>query len=66
MASNRGLTNQEILDKLFADDQKKDAVPNIGVDAQSDAEEAETEYEVNIVSGMACTLNVTQNHPDLT
>ena len=45
MASNRGLTNQEILDKLFADDQEKDAVPNIGVDAQSDAEEAETEYE---------------------
>ena len=45
MASNRGLNDQEILDRLFADDQEKDAVPNIGVDTQSDAEEAETEYE---------------------
>ena len=42
MASNRGLTNQEILDKLFADDQEKDGVPNIGIDDQSDAEGAET------------------------
>ena len=45
MASNRGLNDQEILDRLFADDQEKDAVPNIGVDTQSDTEEAETEYE---------------------
>ena len=53
MASNKGLNEQEILDKLdkldklLADDHEKHVVPGmgIGVDAQSDAEEADTEYE---------------------
>ena len=51
MASNKGLNEQEILDKLdkldklFADDHEKHVVAGIGVDAQSDAEEADTEYE---------------------
>ena len=45
MASNRGLNDQEILDRLFADDEEKDVIPGIGIDAQSDAEEAKTEYE---------------------
>ena len=48
MASNRGLNQQEILDKLFTDDHdehEKHVVPGIGVDAQSDAEEGDTEYE---------------------
>ena len=54
MASNRGLNQQEILDKLekldklFADDHdehNKHVLPGIGVDTQSDAEEGDTEYE---------------------
>ena len=45
MASNRGLNDQEILDRLFTDDEETCGIPGIGVDAQSDAEEAETEYE---------------------
>ena len=54
MASNRGLNQQEILDKLekldklFADDHdehNKHVLPGIGVDTQSDAEEGDTVYE---------------------
>ena len=42
MASNRGLTDQENLDKLFADDVEAGVIPCIGVDSQSDTKEAET------------------------
>ena len=48
MASNRGLSNQKILDKLFADDVEAGVIPVIGVNAQSDAEEAETDYEATL------------------
>ena len=54
MASNKGLNEQEILDKLdkldklFADDHdehEKHVVPGIGVEAQSNTEEGDTEFE---------------------
>ena len=48
MASRRGLTTEEIqeqLDRLLSEDNQNDVMPGIPTDAQSDAEEGDTEYE---------------------
>ena len=46
MASNRGLSNEEIFNELFPEEQHDEETMG-GVDVQSDATETDTEYEMD-------------------
>ena len=61
MASRRGLSNKEIqeqLDRLLAEDLQKDAIPGIATDAQSDADDGDTEYEEDSEDEVADTTDL--------